>query len=54
MKTMLTAAKAARKQINALTTDQKNDALNAMADALIANQEAILAANAEDLAAAKG
>ena len=54
MKTMLTAAKAARKQINALTTDQKNDALNAMADALIANQDAILAANAEDLAAAKG
>ena len=54
MKTMLTAAKAARKQINALTTDQKNAALIAMADALIANQEAILAANAEDLAAAKG
>ena len=54
MKTMLTAAKAARKQINALTTDQKNAALNAMADTLIANQEAILAANAEDLAAAKG
>ena len=54
MKTMLTAAKAARKQINALTTEQKNAALNAMADALIANQEAILAANAEDLAAAKG
>ena len=54
MKTMLTAAKAARKQINGLTTDQKNAALNAMADALIANQDAILAANAEDLAAAKG
>ena len=54
MKTMLTAAKAARKQINALTTDQKNDALNAMADALIANQDAILAANAQDLEAAKG
>ena len=54
MKTMLTAAKAARKQINALTTDQKNAALNAMADALIANQDTILAANAEDLAAAKG
>ena len=54
MKTMLTAAKAARKQINALTTDQKNDALNAMADALISNQDAILAANAQDLEAAKG
>ena len=54
MKTMLTAAKAARKQINSLTTDQKNAALNAMADALIANQEAILAANAQDLEAAKG
>ena len=54
MKTMLTAAKAARKQINALTTDQKNAALNAMADALIAGQEAILAANALDLQAAKG
>ena len=54
MKTMLTAAKAARKQINALTTSEKNAALNAMADALIANQESILAANAQDLEAARG
>ena len=54
MKTMLAAAKAARRQINSLTIGQKNAALNAMADALIAGKETILAANAEDLAAARG
>ena len=54
MKTMLEAAKAAKTEITRLTTDQKNAALNAMADALIAHQEEILAANILDLEAAKG
>ena len=54
MKTMLEAAKAAKTEITRLTTEQKNAALYAMADALIAHQEAILAANALDLEAAKG
>ena len=54
MKTMLTAAKAAKTEIATLTTQQKNAALNAMADALIANEAAILAANVLDLEAAKG
>ena len=51
---MLKAAKAAKFEIAKLTTAQKNAALNAMADALVANEAAILAANAEDMAAAKG
>ena len=54
MKTMLEAAKAAKTEITRLTTEQKNAALNAMADALIANENKILAANALDLEAAKG
>ena len=54
MKTMLEAAKAAKTAIAALTSEQKNQALHAMADALTANQEAILAANALDLDAARG
>ena len=54
MKTMLEAAKAAKTQISRLTTEQKNAALNAMADALVANEAAILAANALDMEAAKG
>lgn len=54
MKTMLEAAKAAKTAVAALTSEQKNQALHAMADALIANQEAILAANALDLDAARG
>ena len=54
MKTMLEAAKAAKTEIARLTTGQKNAALGAMADALIAEQEAILAANAADLEAARG
>ena len=48
MKTMLEAAKAAKTEIARLTTEQKNAALGAMADALIAEQAAILAANAAD------
>ena len=51
---MLKNAKAAKATVSLLSTEQKNDALMAMADALVANQEAILAANAQDLAAAKG
>ena len=54
MKQMLEAAKAAKFYVNRLTTDQKNTALNAMAEALLAHQEAILAANALDLEAATG
>ena len=49
MISMLTRAKAAKTAIAALTTEQKNAALAAMADALVANQEAILAANQLDL-----
>ena len=44
MKTMLEAAKAAKFSVTALTTEQKNAALEAMAQALLDNQEAILAA----------
>ena len=51
---MLNAAKAAKRQIAALTTEEKNAALNAMADALLAQEAEILAANALDLEAAKG
>ena len=54
MKTMLEAAKTAKTEITRLTTEQKNAALYAMAEALIAHQDAILAANALDLEAAKG
>ena len=54
MKTMLENAKKAKFAISKLTTAQKNDALNAMAEALLAEQDAILEANALDLAAAKG
>ncbi len=54
MKTMLEAAKAAKAQITRLTSEQKNAALNAMADALITYEAQILAANALDLEAARG
>ena len=54
MKTMLEAAKAAKFSVTALTTDQKNAALEAMAQALLDNQEAILAANASDIENATG
>ena len=54
MKAMLEAAKAAKTEITRLTPEQKNAALLAMADALIENEAAILAANAKDLEAAKG
>ena len=54
MKTMLEAAKAAKFSVTALTTDQKNAALEAMAQALLDNQESILSANAMDIENATG
>lgn len=54
MQTMLEQARAAKPEIARLTTEEKNAALHAMADALIARQAEILAANALDLEAAKG
>ena len=54
MKTMLEQAKAAKAQISCLTSAQKNAALNAMADALLEQEQDILSANALDLEAAKG
>ena len=50
---MLKAAKAAKNEITQLTTQQKNDALFAMADALEAQADAILSANELDMEAAK-
>ena len=54
MKEMLIAAKAAKFEICKLTTQEKNAALHAMADALLAGEAEILAANELDMAAAKG
>ena len=54
MQEMLKRAKAAKFEVTKLTTAQKNVALSAMADALLENTQAILAANALDMAAAKG
>ncbi len=51
---MLTAAKAAKAQVAALTTEQKNNALLKMADALLADTKNILAANAVDVENARG
>ena len=53
MKTMLENARAAKAEIARLQPGQKNAALNAMADALLAHQGGILAANALDLEAAR-
>ncbi|MCE7946036.1 MAG: glutamate-5-semialdehyde dehydrogenase [Chloroflexi bacterium CFX4] len=47
------AARAAARQLARLSTDQKNAALHAIADALSTHQTAIMAANATDLAAAR-
>ena len=54
MMELLNAAKKAKLEVSKLTTAQKNAALAAMAQALVENEAAILAANAEDLAAAAG
>lgn len=50
---ILKNAKAVKTQASMLTTQQKNDALCAMADALEKDSDAILAANKEDIDAAK-
>ena len=50
---ILLRAKAATATLSTLTTEKKNAALLAMADALVADTAAILAANAEDMEAAK-
>ena len=49
MMDMLKKAKAAKAAVCNLTADQKNQALEAMAAALIKNEEKILAANAQDI-----
>lgn len=51
---ILKAAKQACSRAVLLTTEQKNEALHAMADALIEHTKLILAANAKDVEAAKG
>ena len=53
-KDMMIAAKEASLDVAAYSTEQKNAALSAMADALEAHIPEILAANAEDMNAAKG
>ncbi len=53
MKNMLENARAVKADIARLTAAQKNAALHAMADALVAATDAILAANGLDLEAAK-
>jgi len=52
MNDMLIAAKVAKSEIAQLTSEIKNAALYAMADALLSDQEKILAANETDLARA--
>ena len=50
---ILTAARACKGAVAQATTEEKNKALLSMADTLLQHREAILAANREDLAAAK-
>ena len=47
---LLNKAKAAKAHVSVLTTDQKNAALEAMAQALLDHRSAILEANAQDIA----
>lgn len=51
---LLKQAKSATRQMSLLTTKQKDDALLAMANALLEQSDRILAANQEDLTAARG
>lgn len=51
---LLETAKAAKRTLSALTTEQKNTALLCMAEALLTRSEEILAANREDVDAARG
>ena len=50
---ILVAARAAWPALRGASTAQKNAALNAMADALLTHEEAILAANAQDMEGAR-
>ncbi len=54
MTNLLTAARAAKTQVALLTTEQKNNALTKMADALIKNTDKILNANAIDVENSRG
>ena len=54
MKELLQRAKNARGAVAALTSEEKNNALNAMAQGLLSHQEDILAANELDFQAAQG
>ena len=54
MQQMLSAAKAAKKTVSRLGTQKKNEALEAMAQALLERQQEILTANEADLQAAQG
>ena len=54
MKTLLQAAKAAKAEVCTLSSQQKNAALLAMADSLIAHSNEILSANAQDVQNARG
>ena len=49
MLNMLQAAKAAKSKISLLSEEEKNKALNAMADSLISHMDSILSANQKDL-----
>ena len=51
---LLTAARTAKAQVSLLTTEQKNNALTKMADALIKNTDKILSANAIDVENSRG
>ena len=51
---LLTAARTAKAQVSLLTTEQKNNALLKMADALIKNTDKILSANAIDVENSRG
>ena len=51
---ILETARGAKSSIALASTEQKNNALLAMADAILQQEESILAANREDLEAAKG
>ena len=51
---LLSGARAAKRKLASLSTEVKNEALLAMADELVRQTADILAANREDLAAAKG
>ena len=54
MNELLQRAKNAKGEVAALTTQEKNNAINAMAQGLLSHQEEILAANGLDLQAAQG